>query len=110
MADKYETVGQGPLSEALDLSSTLREGRTRKSPRKSPRKWTDVVPKEEGWYWVRYRTKHGLDVMPAAVMRMHAGLVAVRTARMDTYYWPRDKDDKTWEIKFGPRLEPPEYP
>lgn len=27
--------------------------------------WSKTIPTKEGWYWVRYKGKHGITVQPA---------------------------------------------
>jgi len=44
----------------------------------------NAVPEKEGWYWCKYRGKHGMTVCPCQVYHFGNGFL-VRTARNDTY-------------------------
>jgi len=69
-------------------------------------KWTKTVPADEGWYWIKYRTKHGLAVMPCSVTRFKKDDIwIVQTARNDSFY---SHTPLTNDVRFGPRIEEPE--
>lgn len=78
-------------------------------------KWSRTTPDIEGWYWMKYRGKHGITKCPAFVCRLQRG-VHVRTARNDSFFAGPDhggwklkdangKEDKA--IRFGPMIEEP---
>ena len=78
-------------------------------------KWSKEIPKEEGWYWIRYRGKHGWVRCPCTVMHFKDGTNTVATARNDFFVeGPRHggkglkchgKLDKN--VSFGPKIPEP---
>lgn len=77
--------------------------------------WSKVTPVSEGWFWIKYRGKHGTTLYPCEVFHFGEATV-VRTTRNDTFHeGPQHggaglkydgKVDKS--IRFGPRIEEPE--
>jgi len=69
-------------------------------------KWTKSVPKDEGWYWVRYGGKHGTVICPARVLNLSLAdkpLMTITTARNDFFSSKNLKD-----LKFGPYIPFPD--
>lgn len=84
--------------------------------------WTKATPTSEGWYWIKYKNKHGkYTVCPCRVTLFndggkYAGSAIVHTARNDTFIegpnhgGPGLKYDGKLDtsIRFGPRIEEPD--
>jgi len=76
--------------------------------------WSKKTPGVEGWYWMKYRGKHGMVKCPAQVVILSRGNM-VHSARNDTFFEGLDhggwglrycgKLDKS--IRFGPKIEEP---
>jgi hypothetical protein len=64
-------------------------------------KWTSKVPKQDGWFWVKYKGKRGVVICPALVLWFRkaeskpVGLIS--TARNDSI-----RSDNLEGLKFGP--------
>lgn len=80
-------------------------------------KWTQTIPKEQGWYWMKYRNKRGgSTVVPAEVNRFKDGTVVVNSAKNDTFIAGPNhggpelkysgKVDRS--IRFGPAIDMPD--
>ncbi len=72
-------------------------------------KWQkNKVPAEEGWYWCKYKGKHGRVICPCHVMYFgnpEKIEFAVHTARNDSY---NSNNAETFgAIWFGPKIEEP---
>lgn len=79
-------------------------------------KWVKETPKEEGWYWIKYKTGKENLTCPCAVIHLKEAIM-VRTAFNTTFIegpnhggkglkWAGDtKVDKS--IRFGPRIPMP---
>jgi hypothetical protein len=61
--------------------------------------WISRVPETEGWYWVKYRGKHGIVTCPAEVFLYEDGDGVVRTGRNDFI-----RVDRLEGLKFGPEI------
>lgn len=68
--------------------------------------WKKDYPTEDGWYWVRYRGKHGMCRCPASVM-VTSKDTYVRTARSDFFAYSLRKQKGMSDIRFGPKIEEP---
>jgi hypothetical protein len=75
------------------------------------KRWTKKVPQKDGWYWIKYRGKHGGKTKcPCEVTHFKAAhfeddLFIIKTARNDSFYSHSPKD---WaEARFGPQLKIP---
>ncbi len=79
--------------------------------------WTKEIPKEEGWYWIKYRNGRSMTKCPCLVMHLQDKTVYVHTARNVIYMagphhgGPELKVggaevDKS--VRFGPVIEVPE--
>jgi hypothetical protein len=62
-------------------------------------KWISEVPKKEGWYWVKYRGKHGVVICPAKLFLYSNGEGVLHTARNDYV-----RVDRLQGLKFGPAI------
>jgi hypothetical protein len=70
--------------------------------------WTKEVPKDEGWYWIRYKGKCGLVQCPCQVIRIDS-LYTVNTARNDSFNTLTRKFEGFTNATFWPvRIEKPE--
>lgn len=64
--------------------------------------WTSKTPEKDGWYWIKYRGKHGITVCPCRVTWIDDECVA-HSARNDTFITPKQFKG----VKFGPGIVPP---
>lgn len=80
--------------------------------------WTTTIPKVEGWFWMKYRGKHGTVVCPGQVCIIDTETL-VTSARNDTfmcgpnhggpklsYYGKVDPSIRFWLVQ----MEEPPYP
>jgi hypothetical protein len=77
--------------------------------------WSKRVPVKEGWYWCKYRGKHGLVVCPCQIFyldmenvetKAKSSVFLVRTAYNDSYTSSTRKEFGS--IWFGEELIAPE--
>lgn len=80
-------------------------------------KWVRETPKEQGWYWMKYRNKrNGFTIVPAEVNRFKDGTVLVHTAKNDTFIGGPNHGGPALKysgkvdtsIRFGPAIEMPD--
>jgi len=84
-------------------------------------KWTKEPPKEEGWYWIKYKVGRKYRICPGVVYREQDGTIMVRSGFNTTWTagprhggpklkcWDKNgkfKEDKT--LHFGPKIPFPE--
>jgi hypothetical protein len=82
---------------------------------KNKTKWKKETPAKEGWYWVKYRGKHGMTTCPAHLMIFKDGTRCLHSARNDFFVEGpghgglgmkyNGKLDKT--LSFGPSMRVP---
>lgn len=65
----------------------------------------NAIPKEEGWYWCKYKGKRGKLICPCQVINLGDLGQMVITARNDSYTKSNAKEFGT--IWFGERIEMP---
>jgi hypothetical protein len=71
-------------------------------------KWTKDFPKQEGWYWVRFKGKHGWRVIPGYIERMDR-MKLVNVGNDLFFKGPHHEDQfKRYKMSFGPKIEAPE--
>lgn len=63
------------------------------------------VPTEEGWYWCKYRGKHGIVICPCFVMLFKTLGFSVQTARNDIY--STNTKPGFGDMWFGAKIESP---
>ncbi len=71
------------------------------------KRWSKELPKEEGWYWVRHRTKHGVSICPASFMRFKRSKEWVIHTTGNSLICSHTPDRT---LRFGPKIEIPKYP
>lgn len=71
-------------------------------------KWTKEFPKQEGWYWVSFKGKHGIKVTPAYAERMDDTLMV--HVGSETFFRGPDLPDqiKQYKMSFGPTVPDPD--
>jgi hypothetical protein len=74
-------------------------------------KWTSKVPDKEGWYWVKYRGKHGTVICPAEMYFFkNPWMKVIQTARNDivtegpTCIGLATLGERLDGMKFGPAI------
>lgn len=69
--------------------------------------WTPKIPKEEGWYWIKYRVKNSYRMCPASVMWLGKRAI-VRPATSGTSFTDQTREFFGYKsARFGPKIEPP---
>lgn len=66
-------------------------------------KWTKTPPEEEGFYWCRYKGKHGLSRVPCEYVILGEGQWIVRTTGCASFTSNNQED-----LMFGPKIKMPD--
>jgi hypothetical protein len=71
-------------------------------------KWVNKAPDYAGWFWIKYRGKHGISKCPCEVTYFKGGALhgewIARTARNDSFY---SHTGLSKDVKFGPPIPVP---
>lgn len=69
-------------------------------------KWVKDIPKKPGWYWVKYRSKHGGFGVSIAEVLPISGKPFVTIHRAGSFTESLREFNGHSDTKFGPEIEP----